>query len=308
MTLRLGTRGSDLARTQSLGIAAALAAHGVQCELSIIRTAGDQSSAPSFAAIGPQGVFVREIEQALLEGTADFAVHSFKDLPSISPPELVIAAVPQRFDAADVLLTRADAAVNGDALLPLAHGARVGTSSARRRVWLKHLRPDLKIEPLRGNVPTRLRRLCEGHYDAILLAAAGLERLRASELGAATRAHLAALASHRLDPQIFVPAPAQGALALQCRADDVPVRQALAALTHAPSARAVAVERHLLARVEGGCDVAFGAYCWKQDGVFELRAMLERDGRVVVAERITDTVCEPLAERAWHSIERALAT
>ncbi|HUL80865.1 MAG TPA: hydroxymethylbilane synthase, partial [Gammaproteobacteria bacterium] len=178
-TLRLGTRGSDLARTQSTTIADALRAAGHDVELTIIKTAGDRDQSASFGSIGAQGVFVREIEQALVARRIELAVHSFKDLPTQSPAELVIGAVPKRVDPADLLLVRAgEIAGNATDWLPLRPGARVGTSSARRRVWLAHFRPDLDILPLRGNVPTRIKRLRAGDFDAILLAAAGVERLR----------------------------------------------------------------------------------------------------------------------------------
>jgi hydroxymethylbilane synthase len=279
--LRLGTRGSELARTQSGTIAAALERLGFEVELTIIKTAGDQNTTSAFASIGPQGVFVREIEQALVERRIDVAVHSFKDLPTKSPAELTIGAVPQRVDPADLLLVRRDAlASTADAWLPLKPGARVGTASARRRAWLTSFRGDLAVEPLRGNVPTRVRRLEEGRFDAIVLAAAGVERLRAEQrLGSA----LAEVAVLRLDPARFVPAPAQGALAVQCRRDDARVLAALAQIDHAPSRVAVTAERDALARAEGGCDVAFGAYCVAACGQHELVAMLERGGAVHTA-------------------------
>ena len=187
--LRLGTRGSELARTQSGTVAAELERLGMAVELTIIKTSGDQNTTSTFASIGPQGVFVREIEQALVEKRIELAVHSFKDLPTRSPDELVIGAVPKRVDPADLLLVR-ERALAGSALdwLPLPHGARVGTASARRRVWLAHFRPDLAIEPLRGNVPTRIRKLHERRLDAIVLAAAGVDRLRGGEALAGARA------------------------------------------------------------------------------------------------------------------------
>lgn len=282
-TLRLGTRGSDLARTQSGTVAAALRHAGFDVELTIIKTAGDQNATAPFASIGPQGVFVREIEQALVERRIELAVHSFKDLPTKSPPELVVAAVPARIDPADLLLVRR-AALAGDAggWLPLKRGARVGTASARRRVWLTHFRPDLTVLPLRGNVPTRVRKLADGEFDAIVLAAAGIERLRAEpRLGSA----LADLEAIRLDPTRFVPAPAQGALAVQCRRDDPAVLEALRLIDDALSGAAVTAERDALARAEGGCDIAFGAYCFAADGAYELLAMHERAG-VVRAARV----------------------
>lgn len=300
MRFRLGTRGSDLARAQAQTIATSLTAVGLPTELAIIRTSGDLAPGASFASIGPQGVFVREIEQALLDGNVDLAVHSFKDLPTRSPPELVIAAVPVRIDAADVLVVNPGShAQDRDALLPLSVGARVGTASARRRVWLEHFRPDLKAESLRGNVPTRIKRLKNGDYDAILLAAAGIERLRACT--SVLDAPLAGLEVVRLDPRRFVPAPAQGALAVQCRRDRPDVVAALARLDDAPSRLAVEAERDVLARAEGGCEIAFGAHCSKVGDGFELAAMLERGGRVL-ATTARGRDPRALGALAWRSI------
>jgi hydroxymethylbilane synthase len=301
--LRLGTRGSDLARTQSGTIAAALERLGFAVELAIIKTSGDQNTTAAFGSIGPQGVFVREIEQALVERRVDLAVHSFKDLPTTSPPELTIAAVPRRADPADLLLVRRSslAASSGD-WLPLTPGARVGTASARRRVWLEHFRPDLAVEPLRGNVPTRVRRLEEGHFDAILLAAAGVERLQAEQrLGSA----LDDIVVVRLDPSRFVPAPAQGALAVQCRRDDARVLAALEPLDDAQSRAAVTAERDALARAEGGCDVAFGAYCFAAGGQPTLIAMLERAGVVHAASAAGDPTT--LGAVVWAKLVAAFA-
>jgi hydroxymethylbilane synthase len=296
-TLRLGTRGSELALTQSTTIAEALRALGFAVELTIIKTAGDRNTTSGFGSIGPQGVFVREIEQALVERRIELAVHSFKDLPTKSPHELMIGAVPQRVDPADLLLVRR-AALAGDGWLPLTRGARVGTASARRGAWLKSFRPDLAVLPLRGNVPTRVRRLEEGAYDAIVLAAAGVERLQAEQrLGSA----LTGLAVLRLDPQKFVPAPAQGALALQCRHDDERVRAALERIDHRPSRAAVAAERDALARAEGGCDVAFGAYCVAAGTQHELVAMLERGGTVHAA-RVKGPDTATLGAAAWSDL------
>jgi hydroxymethylbilane synthase len=301
--LRLGTRGSELARTQSGTMAAALERLGVAVELTIIKTSGDQNTTSTFASIGPQGVFVREIEQALVERRIELAVHSFKDLPTKSPPELVIAAVPARVDPADLLLVRRDALAGAaDDWLPLKTGARVGTASARRRAWLKHFRPDLVVEPLRGNVPTRVRRLEEGRFDAIVLAAAGVERLQAEQrLGSA----LADVAVLRLDPKRFVPAPAQGALAVQCRRDDARVLAALAAIDDAPSRAAVTAERDALARAEGGCDVAFGAYCFAANGTHSLVAMLERTGAVRSAQ-VEGADPRTLGAAAWTKLDAAV--
>jgi hydroxymethylbilane synthase len=301
-TLKLGTRGSELARTQSATVAAALARLGFETELTIIKTSGDQNTTAPFGSIGPQGVFVREIEQALVERRVDLAVHSFKDLPTKSPAELIVAAVPPRGDPADVLLVRRAAFVpDGRDWLPLQRGARVGTASARRRVWLGHFRSDLVIEPLRGNVPTRIRKLTEGAFDAIVLAAAGIERLRAGARLASTHE----LEIVRLDPTRFVPAPAQGALAVQCRRDDAAVLDALARLDDAPSRAAVAAERDALARAEGGCDVAFGAHCTSEGGEHELIAMLERSG-VVRTARARGRDPKPLGATVWAELDGGL--
>jgi len=307
-TLRLGTRGSELARTQSTTVADALRAAGHDVELTIIKTAGDRDTSASFGSIGAQGVFVREIEQALVARRIELAVHSFKDLPTKSPDELVIGAVPKRVDPADLLLVRADeVAGNATDWLPLKPGARVGTSSARRRVWLAHFRPDLTIEPLRGNVPTRIRRLRDGDFDAILLAAAGVERLRD---GPALDGALDGIAVLRLDPQRFVPAPAQGALAVQCRRDDARVRAALASLDHAPSRAAVEAERDALRRAEGGCDIAFGAFFVHAYGdagrhpsaQHELLGMHERLGSVRVA-RVRGKDPSALGAALWAKLD-----
>lgn len=302
MKLRLGTRASDLARIQSESVARHLDEAGFTTELTFIRTAGDRSKAASFGSIGPQGVFVREIEQALLAGTIDLAVHSYKDLPTRSPPELAVAAVPERADAADVLIVREEALDrNAGSPLPLIERACVGTASARRRVWLEHFRPDLRVESLRGNVPTRIRRLREQRYDAIVLAAAGVERLRNST--DVLDPLLEGLTILRLDPELFVPAPAQGALAVQCRQDNAEVNAALQALDDASSRIAVSAERAALARAEGGCDIAFGAYCQRAGSSLELIAMLERNGRVRTS-RVSGSNAPALAERAWTELSR----
>ena len=304
MKIRIGTRGSHLARTQATTVAAELAELGHETELVLISTAGDQSDAPSFGAIGPTGVFVREIEQALLDDAVDVAVHSFKDLPTESPSELVIAAIPQRHDEADTLIMTREAHAEQPGGIPIKEGARVGTSSARRQAWLKHLRPDLQIEPLRGNVPTRIGRLTDD-FDGIILAAAGIHRLQKSALDDRPDLDLDERVIWRLDPKTFVPAPAQGALALQCRAADTDVTSALSVLGHGPTQLHVAIERALLTRVEGGCDLAFGAYCTESsrgDGSLELVAMLEHDGRLIVA-KTNGKDPHALVDMAWETLQ-----
>lgn len=307
MKIRIGTRGSHLARTQSMTIAGELERLGHETELTIIKTAGDQSTASSFGSIGPQGVFVRELEQALLEETVDIAVHSYKDLPTQSPDGLMIAAVPVRFDAADVLVVRKAVATGNDRGLPIAPGTKIGTASARRQAWIKHLRPDVTVEPTRGNVPTRIGRLKEG-FDGVVLAAAGLERLQASALDDAPDLDLDDVVLERILPDVFVPAPAQGALAVQCRSADAEVRDAVQTLDDADTRRCVYAERTLLERVEGGCDVAFGAYVGpdaSSAGTYRLTALLEHNGRLLTGKaRGPDPLA--LVESVWKSLERKL--
>ncbi len=211
-------------------------------------------------------------------------MHSYKDLPTTSPAGLSVAAGPERRDVADWLLCRREARSDHDGLLPLRRGARIGTSSARRQAWLRHYRPDLAIAPLRGNVPTRIRRLAAGDYDAIVLAGAGIDRL--NEAGDTLSAHLVGLLATRLDAEGFVPAPAQGALALQCRESDTAIRDALGALDAAATRRAVTLERAALALAEGGCDTAFGAHARAAADTVTLAIMTERDGRIR-ASRVT---------------------
>ena len=225
MRVRIGTRRSRLARAQAAGVAAALAERGCQPEIVPMETAGDRSPLAPFGRIGAEGVFVREIEESLLSGRIDVAVHSFKDLPSRAPAELVVAAVPPRRDAADVVVLRRDAFRPAEPGLPVRPGATLGTASARRTAWIHALRPDLVVTHVRGNVPTRIGRVGEG-LDGVVLAAAGVERLRESPLPDATDPVPADLVVHRLAPECFVPAPAQGALAVQCRRDDHRTREA----------------------------------------------------------------------------------
>ncbi|MGI9257904.1 MAG: hydroxymethylbilane synthase [Gammaproteobacteria bacterium] len=301
MKLRIATRGSHLARTQATFVADELTALGHEPELVIVTTSGDQSDAPSFGAIGPTGVFVREIEQALLDDAADIAVHSFKDLPTESPEELKLASIPRREDAADVLVVQRGSHNDSLGPLPIANGATVGTSSARRQAWLKHLRSDLDVQPLRGNVPTRVGKVGEG-YDGIILAAAGLNRLQESTLDDRPELGLSDHIVERLDPEVFVPAPAQGAIALQCRSADGHIVDALSVIAHGPTETCVAVERALLMRVEGGCDVAFGAYCTEApDGMLQLVSMLEHDGRLI-ATKTHDKDPHALVDIAWETL------
>jgi hydroxymethylbilane synthase len=299
--LKLGTRGSDLARAQSMLVAESLAARGVDCELTIIATAGDRSMAPSFGSIGAQGVFVRELEQALVAGEIDFAVHSYKDLPTRSPPELVVAAAPERIDVADFLLIHKKSLIRRtDQILPVQPKSRIGTSSARRQAWIRHYRRDLEVLPLRGNVPTRVGRFEAGDFEAIVLAGAGVRRLQLAG-PESIRERFDQIRMVRLDPDEFVPAPAQGALALQCRRDDASTLAALAELDDEPTRRAIAVERDVLARAEGGCDAAFGAFCRPVESGWELYVMAEVETQVR-ATLVAGPAPEPLAELGWANV------
>lgn len=271
-----------------------------------METAGDRSPLAAFGTIGAEGVFVRDIEEALLSGRIDVAVHSFKDLPSRTPAELVVAAVPARRDAADVLVLRQSALRPVAPEFPVIPEATLGTASARRAAWIRELRPDLTVAHVRGNVPTRIGRIGKG-LDGVVLAAAGVERLRESPLPDATDPVPADLVVHRLAPERFVPAPAQGALAVQCRRDDHPIREVAGVLDHAPSRERVEAERSLLARVEGGCETAFGAWCTGASSTELLMiAALERGGRVFRV-RARAKSAEALVESAWRGFERQWA-
>jgi hydroxymethylbilane synthase len=240
--LRIGTRGSQLATTQSGTVAAALEARGVATELVTIRTFGDDHPGP-LAAMPQQGVFVSALRTALLDGEVDVAVHSMKDLPSAPEPGIVLAAAPVREDPRDALVS-----ADGRALDDLADGARVGTGSPRRRARLLALRPDLEVVDLRGNVDSRLARVDSGELDAVVLAVAGLTRL-----GRAERI------VERLDPSRMLPAPAQGTLAVECREDDAATRALLAWLDDPATRLAVLAERAVLAGVQASCASAIGA-------------------------------------------------
>lgn len=302
MRIRVGTRGSQLARGQTGAIMAGLRDLGHDPVEVIVETRGDRDRSSAFPEFGGPGVFVREIELALLEEEIDLAVHSYKDLPSTGPPELAVAAVPTRQDPADVLLVRRGSLEPDRELLPLAEGARVGTGSARRRALLEAARSDLEVAPLRGNVDTRMRKLADGDYDAIVLAAAGLRRLEGVDDGGHPRPP--GLREHRLEPSWFVPAPAQGALALQVRGADAELADALSPIHRQEVAAPISAERRLLARVEGSCSLPFGAWCRAVDDGYELFCVLGDDGRLVRG-RLVGEDPEALADRAWEHLAKS---
>ncbi len=253
--LRAGTRGSALALWQTRAVLAALteAAPGLQSELVHVTTRGDVDLSDRLVGRLDKGFFTAELEAGLRAGELDLAVHSLKDLPTTSPDGLCLGAVLPRGPVADWLLVRPEAVrEQGEGHLPLAHGARVGSSALRREALLRRYAPQAQALPLRGNVPTRVERLREGRYEAIIMAAAGLTRLTLD---------LSGLAVYALDPRRWIPAPGQGAVAVQCRADDRELLDLLAFVDHAPTARAVRLERALLSASEGGCASAFGATC-----------------------------------------------
>ncbi len=261
--VRIATRGSDLALWQARYAAGRLHDLGVASELVLIETSGDRSHAP-IPSLGV-GVFTKAVQAALLRGEADVAVHSYKDLPSLPADGVALAAVPPRGPAHEVLLLRPERHDPAAGPLPLASGATVGTSAVRRLALLAALRPDLRGRPLRGNVPTRVGRLRAGAYDAVLLAAAGLERLELD---------LAGLVRVDLDPEVFVPAPAQGALALEVRRGD-PLAERLSDLHDVPGYPTVAAERGLMTQLQAGCQLALGAHAWHNGTTLALVAWFE---------------------------------
>lgn len=304
MTLRIGTRGSALALAQANYVARRLAAAGHASELVVVSTEGDRVTDRAFIDVGAFGVFVRDIETALLASDVDVAVHSYKDLPSHGPDGLMIGAVPERVDAADVLVVRRESLVAPRGGLPLAFGARVGTSATRRRALLLDARPDLRMELLRGNVPTRVHALADGRLDAIVLAAAGLSRL-ARVNGPGRLVLPADVTVERLDPLVFVPAPSQGAIAVQVRTDDFTVRDAVALLDDAQCRRTLHAERGALALAEGGCTLPFGAWCTADAaGALTLTAALGLDDGTVARSRATGTDPDAVAADAWRALSR----
>jgi hydroxymethylbilane synthase len=273
--LRVGTRGSLLARTQTGWVVDQLrtANPGVEVTIEIIQTTGDLRRDIPFAAVGTKGMFVKEIEQALLDGHIDVGVHSLKDMPSELPEGLELACVPVRENPYDALLTRSAVSLSD---LPI--GAVVGTSSIRRQAQLRYFRQDLKMEELRGNLDTRLRKLEEGQYDAVVLAAAGLNRM-----GWGDRI------SEELSPNICVPAAGQGALALETRVGDAVTLNRLLVVHDPESADAIAAERAFLAALGGGCSVPAGAHAAIEGERLSLVAMVAApDGSRLVRARESD--------------------
>ncbi|MDF2441280.1 MAG: hydroxymethylbilane synthase [Abditibacteriota bacterium] len=265
----MGTRGSALALAQSRQVARELERlhPGLLVSERIIRTTGDQQQSLPLPEIGGKGVFTLEIEQALLSGEIDFAVHSLKDLPPLFPAGLCLAAVPAREDAGDCMILHPRYVVASLDELPT--GARVGTSSLRRAAQLKALRPDLETASVRGNIDTRLKKLESENFDAIVLARAGLNRL-----------DIAPRLSFDCDQSAFVPAPGQGALAIEARSNDMRTLELLAALDHAPTRREIEAERAVMEALGAGCSTPLGARAIAEESALRLWAVvLSPDGK-----------------------------
>jgi hydroxymethylbilane synthase len=292
-SLRIGSRGSALALWQANHIRERLfELHGVQAEIIRIQTSGDRMQnapvAQIAAAINPaagspngtKGIFIKELEEALLEGTVDLAVHSMKDVPTETPGGLAFPAIPVREDPRDCLIS-----ASGKLLKDLPAGARIGTSSLRRQAQLLHYRPDLLLADLRGNVDTRLRKVAAGEFDAIVLATAGVKRL-----GAAGRI------TEILRPEIMLPAVAQGALGIETRADDSETIDLILPLDDLKTHTCVTAERALLRELEGGCQVPVGASAWLDKGKLWLDAcVFSPDGKEFVRQQTHGAANEPEA-------------
>lgn len=293
--LVIGTRGSNLALAQAEQVAAMLREHhpGLSVELNIIKTKGDHILDVALSAVGDKGLFVKEIEVALLNGEVDLAVHSGKDLPSVIPDGLILTAFPKRVDPRDVIILpqqgispSSSGSSEPPSVLPvLPMGARVGTSSLRRSCQIRALRPDLELLDVRGNVNTRLSKLDGGEYDALLLASAGLERL-----GLGDRR------SEMLPIEIFLPAVSQGALIIEAREHDTQTLQLLSALNDEETHVTVQAERAFLHRLEGGCQVPIAAYAQLQGENVFLRGLVgSLDGKTIIRGERTGPASDPKA-------------
>jgi hydroxymethylbilane synthase len=297
--LRIGSRGSQLALWQAHHISTLLRERGHEVELEIIKTTGDKITDVALAKVGTKGMFTKEIEEALAEERIDLAVHSLKDLPTELSPGFEIAAVTTRENPRDVFCSSKYKSIE-----ELPRGALVGTSSLRRQAQLKAVRPDLEIQPLRGNVDTRLRKLEAGEYDAIILAAAGLIRLGKTQL-----------VKQVIPAEVMCPAAGQGALGIEIRAGDSVTRQHLAFLDDATARTATTCERALLNKLGGGCQVPIGAFAEVRNGRLHLEAIVaDPDGSKVLREsrdgsdpvQLGESVGETLLQRGGDAILEAV--
>ena len=293
--IRVGSCGSALALWQANHIAGELRAAGHEVSIEVIRTTGDRLQGVSFAEVNTKGMFTKEIEEALAGGSIDLAVHSLKDLPTVLDPLFTLAAIPLRADPSDAFVSQD---YPGFAALP--QGARVGTSSLRRQSQLRAFRPDLEYVEFRGNVDTRLRKMAEGQAEAIVLASAGLDRLGYTEW-----------LRERFSALVLCPAAGQGALAIETRAGDEPVAQALAFLDHAETRFAVTAERAALHALGGGCQVPIGIHCareaagWRLSGAVASAIPQPSQGLVRVEIGHQHSVGEPSPGDAVPSHEQA---
>ena len=292
----IGSRGSKLALWQAEWVQARLRElrPAADVGIEIYKTSGDVMRDVPLAVIGGQGVFTKELEEALVAGRIDIAVHSLKDLPTTLPAGLAITAITEREDPRDALVLPAGAPAAGASLAALPQGAVVGTSSLRRQAQVKHLRPDIAIKDLRGNVDTRLRKLDAGDYSAIILASAGLRRLG-----------LAARISAPIAPDVMLPAVAQGALGIETRADDADTNALVALLDHGPTRAACTAERALLRALGGGCQVPIAAHATVAEGRLRLAALVASlDGAQLIRGALEDEAAE--AQRAGEMLAEGL--
>ena len=283
--LRIGTRGSLLAKWQAEYVRKQLfAGTGLEAEIVLIKTSGDKQQMSALSEISGKGIFIKELEEALLEETIDLAVHSVKDVPTDTPSRLMFPAVCRRADVRDCLV-----APGGTTLGTLRQGARVGTGSLRRQAQLRHIRPDLDVRDLRGNVDTRLRKVESGEYEAVMLAKAGLDRLGWSERITET-----------LSPEVFLPAVGQGAIAVECRLRDTEAAEVVGGLDDRETRTAIIAERALLSALHGGCQVPLGAWARMERGELVLEACVcSVDGTQYVKQRAVATA-EQAAELGAH--------
>ena len=287
--LRIGSRGSQLALWQANHISALLCERGHSVEIEIIHTTGDKITDVALAMVGTKGMFTKEIEEALADGAVDLAVHSLKDLPTELPAGFEIAAITEREDPRDAFCSRRYSSVQD-----LPQGASVGTSSLRRQAQLKAVRPDLDIHPLRGNVDTRLRKLEQGEYDAIILAFAGLKRLAKTEL-----------IKQIIPAKIMCPAAGQGALGIEIREGNSTVRQHLEFLNDAAARAATTCERALLNSLGGGCQVPIGAFATIRSAELHLEAIVaDPDGSTILRESREGNVSDP--EKLGNTVGKIL--
>jgi hydroxymethylbilane synthase len=293
--LRIGSRGSQLALWQADYIRTLLRERGHEVEIEIIKTTGDKITDVALAKVGTKGMFTKEIEEALAGGQVDLAVHSLKDLPTALTGGFEIAAITQREDPRDVMCS-----IKFENIQELPQGAHVGTSSLRRQAQLKTVRPDLDVQPMRGNVDTRLRKLEAGEYDAIILAAAGLKRLGKTQL-----------VRQIISPEVMCPAAGQGALAIEIRAGDAVTREHILFLDDAAARTTTTCERALLNKLGGGCQVPIGAFAEIRNGRLHMEAIVAApDGSKVLREsrngddpvQLGESVAQTLLQRGGDAI------